>query len=376
MTDFTHNELLRYSRQCSLPEVGLNGQKKLKNTSILCIGAGGIGSPALTYLAAAGIGRIGIIDDDVVELSNLQRQILYTTSECGKAKTEIAKNRLLAINENIEIQTFTQKLSYENALNLVENYQIVLDGSDNYSTKYLANDACYTKRIPLISASLFQFNGQLITLRYTENDAACYRCLYPIIPPIGAMQNCAESGILGSVAGMLGTMAATQAIKLVLNIGDNLKNQLLLVQTLTLEIKKYQFTKRKECILCGKDTPFTQLPRYEEKICSTGSIQEITPTQLQNALAQNKKLLIIDVRSGWERLLSQIPHSIHIPLAELEDFKFDGVDFNTQDAIVLYCKVGVRSEYAAKLLQQRGIRNVYNLQGGIQEWILTTKKVS
>lgn len=264
MTTLTSSELLRYSRQISLAQVGTQGQEKLKNTSILCIGAGGIGSPVLLYLAAAGVGKIGIIDNDVVELSNLQRQVLYKSEHCGQNKTLVAKQQLLTLNENIQIDTYCERLNINNAFDIISQYQIVIDGSDNYATRYLASDVCQIKKITLVSASLLQFNGQLLTLYYSQNDTACYRCLYPNPPPSGLIQNCADAGIIGSVAGILGTMAATQAIKVVLDINQNDKNKLFVFDGLTCELNKYNFAKRADCILCGNHVSFENLPRYEK----------------------------------------------------------------------------------------------------------------
>lgn len=364
MADFTPSELLRYSRQFSLPQIGLAGQQKLKNSSILCIGAGGIGSPVLSYLAAAGIGKIGIIDDDVVELSNLQRQILYSTTECGLAKVAIAKKRLLALNNAVEVITYQEKLTRDNALDIVADYHIVIDGSDNYVTRYLVNDACQLNKVTLISASLFQFSGQLLAFEYAKSDVACYRCLYPAPPPAGLIQNCADAGILGSVAGILGTMATTAALKLACDMDSGLKNQLLVFDGLQFDIKKYHFSKNTQCDLCAKNTAFLQLPRFEEGVCTTTSLAEMTTEQLIDNLEQGKNILIIDVRNDWERLQNYIPNSLHIPLTVIENLQVIPQEFNNHDAIVLYCSAGIRSAKAAKLLQQKGLKNVYNLQGG------------
>jgi molybdopterin/thiamine biosynthesis adenylyltransferase/rhodanese-related sulfurtransferase len=374
MLDFTQDELRRYARQFSLPQVGLVGQQKLKNTSILCVGAGGIGSPVLYYLAAAGIGKIGIIDDDKVELSNLQRQILYTTADCGRPKTEVAKERLLAINSNIYVNTYQKKLNVDNIFDVLPDYQMVIDGSDNFPTRYLVNDACYVKKTILISASLFQFTGQLVTLPYPSEDAACYRCLYPSPPPPGLIQNCVDAGIMGSVAGILGTMAATQAIKLAFNLDNDLRNQLLVFDGLTFDIKKYSYNKQKDCILCGKNMSFNELPRYMENVCATPDQAQVTPNQLNDYLKQQQKVLIIDVRSAWERNICAIPGSIHIPVEEFEKLDLKTVAFEENDRIILYCKAGIRSEKVASFLKEKGIKNVYSLKGGIVEWMSIVNK--
>ncbi len=368
MTALTTPELLRYSRQITLPQVGVNGQQQLKNASILCIGAGGIGSPVLLYLAAAGIGKIGIIDDDVIELSNLHRQVLYTTDHCGQSKVDIAKQQLLANNDKIQIHTYSERLNVNNAFDIISQYQIVIDGSDNYATRYLASDVCQINKITLISASLFQFSGQLLTLYYTQEDAACYRCLYPNPPPAGLMQNCADAGIIGSVAGILGTMAATQAIKVVLNADQNDKNKLFIFNGLNFELEKFSFVKRADCVLCAANAPFAQLPRHEENFCSNMDmdVKQITVAQLIDY--QTKNILLVDVRSHLERNLGHIPNSIHIPMEDFSALDVNQANFQNKDAIILYCKSGLRSAHVAQLLQEKGLSNVYNLAGGIIAW--------
>lgn len=365
MTDFTPDELLRYSRQFSLPQVGLVGQKKLKDTAILCIGAGGIGSPVLSYLVAAGVGKVGIIDDDVVDLSNLQRQILYSTAECGLPKVSMAKKRLLALNDQIEIVTYQEKITRENALERTTNYQLVIDGSDNYVTRYLVNDACQINKVMLISASLFQFSGQLIAFDFKQADVACYRCLYPTPPPAGLIQNCADAGIFGAVAGILGTFAATAAIQLACAMPYTLKNQLLVFNSLNFDIKKYYFSKNHDCALCGLNTPFMQLDRFDAAVCSTDSV-EISAEQLSKDLQQNKDVLIVDVRQDWERLQGYIANSLHSPLSELEKWQTIPENFKNHQAVVLYCAAGVRSLQAVKLLQRLGLTHVYSLKGGFK----------
>lgn len=368
MTALTTSELRRYSRQMILPQVGLSGQEKLKNTSILCIGAGGIGSPALLYLAAAGVGTIGIIDDDVVELSNLQRQILYNIQHCDQKKVDIVKQQLLALNKNIKIHTYDQRLNAKNAFDIIPHYQIVIDGSDNYATRYLANDVCQFKKITLISASLFQWSGQLLTFYFSEKDTACYRCLYPNPPPQGVTQNCVDAGIIGSVAGILGTMAATQAIKIILSTSSEDKNKLFVFNAHNFDLEKYFFTKRSDCELCAGNISFAQLPRYQENFCSSIIVKSLSIPQLLEFQRKNKNILLVDVRSHLERLLGYIPGSIHIPLENISTLDVNQTSFENKDGIVLYCKSGVRSAHAAQLLQEKGLANVYNLNGGIVEW--------
>ncbi len=373
MLDLTPNELLRYSRHFSLPQVGLAGQKKLKNTSVLCVGAGGIGSPALLYLASAGIGKIGIVDNDTVELSNLQRQILYTTENCGQSKATLARQRLLAINDAIQVNAYGERLNSNNVLDMLSDYDIILDGSDNYATRYLVSDACYTKKKTLISASLFQFSGQLVTFQYERNNEPCYRCLYPNPPPVGLIQNCTEAGIVGAVAGILGTMAATQVIKHALSLSDGLDHQLLIFDGSTLEIKKYPVHKKENCIVCEKNTPFNDLPRYESNNCTVLNPLQLSPEQCLD-LQQKKKVLLIDVREAWEREIYAIPNSTHIPTKQLETLDLNTLASAENETIVLYCKSGIRSERSAKFLQQRGIENVYNLAGGVVAWAAVIDK--
>lgn len=365
MTNFTHSELQRYARQFSLPQIGLEGQQRLKNMSVLCVGAGGIGSPVLAYLAAAGIGKIGIIDDDRIELSNLQRQILYTTEECGEPKVTVAKNRLLNLNDTIELSTHPTKLTRDNALEIIPNYQIVIDGSDNYATRYLVNDACQVKRVNLISASLFQFGGQLLAFEFGQSNTACYRCLYPAPLAANFTQNCVEAGVVGAVAGILGTMAATAAIKLACGMQTGLQNQLLVFDGLDFDLKKYRFDKDPHCVLCSGEITFQQLPHFEKAMCVTSS--EITQEQLHNYLDQKKRILIVDVRNEQERAKGCIPVSHHFPFDELEKLTEIPADFHNYDAIVLYCTLGIRSSKAVKFLQQKGLQNVFSLKGGFDK---------
>lgn len=367
MTDFTQAELLRYSRQCALPQIGVAGQKKLRDTAVLCVGAGGIGSPVLYYLAAAGIGKIGIIDDDQVELSNLQRQILFQNVDCGQSKAAQAKQRILALNDQIQVQAYTERLNSANVFELLADYPIIVDGSDNYATRYLLSDACAVKKRMLVAASLLQFSGQLLTFQYANNDQACYRCLYPAPPPAGLVPNCAEAGVIGAVAGTLGSLAATQVIKLALDLPDALRNQLLVFNGLSCELKKYTYHKRVDCPLCSNTVLFDELPRYPENSCSL-PLAQITPQQLQQQLQQKQKVLVIDVRADWERAIYAIPDSMHIPVEKFDQLDISTLALDQHAMVALYCKSGVRSAKAARLLQAKGVDHVYSLTGGIIAW--------
>lgn len=291
--------------------------------------------------------------------------MLYKSEHCGQSKALVAKQQLLALNENIQVDTYCEPLNVNNAFNIIPQYQIIIDGSDNYATRYLANDVCQIKKITLISASLLQFDGQLLTFYHAEKDVACYRCLYPNPPPAGLILNCADAGIIGSIAGILGTMAATQAIKIALGINQNDKNKLFVFDGVTFELHKYNFTKRADCILCSSNIAFEQLPRYETNFCSSTQIKQISVKQLADYQTKNNNILLVDVRTHHERNLGYIPNSIHIPLDEIPNI--DKNLFN-KDMVILYCKSGVRSAHAAMILQEKGLKNVFNLAGGIVEW--------
>lgn len=368
MEYFNQNELLRYARHFSIPTIGFEGQKKLKNYSVICIGAGGIGCSALTYLAAAGIGKIGIIDFDKVELSNLQRQILYCDEDSGKNKAQIAAERLNSLNYNIKIECLTDKLKANNAFDILSQYDLVIDGSDNYAARYLINDVCFWLNKPFISTSVYRFTGQLAFFNFPNNP--CYRCLYASPPPIGVISNCSDAGVFGVAPGIMGCFAANEVLKHVLEIGNTLENVLVVFDSLSLSLKKLPIVQNSECVLCAKKTPFNELPHYDEELCDS-NIKKINFMSVDElATLQSKdNILIVDVRQEWEREICHIPHSIHVSLNDLQKQGTLELIKNSQKfVIVLYCKAGSRSEQAVSFLQEQGINNTYSLRGGILEW--------
>lgn len=355
----SQSEIHRYTRQ--LPIVGLNGQKQLSNASVLCVGAGGLGSSALLYLVSAGVGKIGIVDGDQVALSNLHRQILYVEADVGKAKVDCAKKHLLARNHHVSIETYEYFLTTENAESCLKHYDFVIDCTDNFKARYLINDYCYKLSKSLMSASIYQFHAQLSF--FNNEKSACYRCLYPVPPDPSLVPNCEIGGILGAVTGVVGALLASEVIKLILNKGTNLANQLLTIDLLTLCVRQFPVEKNKACSLCAKKEKSDML--FEANDCSSAEIPEISPLDLSILLRDKKeKVFLIDVRETFEREIACI-ESIHVPSGE---FMPERIPFNREDFIVLYCKYGVRSKYCASILKASGYRNVYNLSGGIIAW--------
>ncbi|CDZ77639.1 putative adenylyltransferase/sulfurtransferase MoeZ [Legionella massiliensis] len=346
------SEFLRYQRH--LPVIGTQGQLRLKQAKILCVGAGGLGCPALQYLAAAGIGTLGIIDSDKVDLSNLQRQILFQTSDIGRLKTEVAKERLLALNPEITINTYCEFFSDANASSLVNDYQIVLDASDNYQTRYLLNEVCRAQNTPLVSASIYQFDAQISVFNF--HNGPCYQCLYPSPPPPALTPNCTLGGVLGVLPGVVGAMQATEAIKIVLEQGEILSGTLLSMDLLAMRFN--QFTIDKQDCTQHPAIRFTNLSNKEPK--------SISPAELKALLSSGKEALkLIDVRQAYEREICHIGGQ-HIPLSELDQ----NLDQITDGQLtVIYCKSGARSAQACLKLEEAGFTRVMNLQGGILGWI-------
>lgn len=369
MTSFNNNELQRYSRHFSLPHVGKSGQEILKSTSVLCIGAGGIGSPVVYYLAAAGVGKIGIIDHDRVDMSNLNRQIIYIEKDCGKLKAEIAARKISEFNSNIQVITYTEQLTCDNAQKLVNNYDVIVDGSDNYETRYLVNDAAFFAKKPVVSASIYQYTGQLAVFNY--KDGPCYRCLYPEPPENNLIPNCNDSGVLGAVTGIIGSMAAMETIKLLIQFQDHLKNSLIIYDALSLEMKKYQIAKKSQCILCSGRTAFADLPRYQQIICAAKHSSSVISANVLAMKMKQEKILLIDVRESWEHAIKSIPGSINIPLSEIKPMQLSQFDKMKNDSIVLYCKSGQRSHMVMNTLLNSGFTNIFNLEGGIDNWLKT-----
>jgi sulfur-carrier protein adenylyltransferase/sulfurtransferase len=364
------DEILRYSRHLVLPEVGLEGQQAIKAAKVLCVGAGGLGSPAAMYLAAAGVGTIGIVDFDVVDFSNLQRQLLHMTHDVGRPKVESARERLNAINPEVHVETHEVALSAVNALELLARYDVIVDGTDNFPTRYLVNDACVLTRRPYIYGSVFRFEGQVSIFATAEGP--CYRCLYPEPPPAGLVPSCAEGGVLGVLPGIIGTIQATEALKQILGAGDSLAGRLLLLDALAMKFREVRVRRDPECPVCGDHPTIRELQDYEQ-FCGTSlaapSSQsadfDISPVELSHALDRREAPLLLDVREPMEFKINRLPNSVLIPFGNLPD-RLAEIDA-TRD-VVVYCHYGIRSVRAVELLRAAGFR-ARNLQGGIAAWI-------
>jgi len=381
LPQLTNEEIKRYSRHLIMPEVGVDGQRRLKAGSVLCVGAGGLGSPAAMYLAAAGVGRIGIVDFDVVDYSNLQRQIIHGTSSIGKTKLESAKARLLDINPHVQVDTYETALSSENALELFAPYDVILDGTDNFPTRYLTNDACVLLGKPNAYGSIFRFEGQASV--FGAKDGPCYRCLYPEPPPPGLVPSCAEGGVLGVLPGVIGVIQATEAIKLITGIGEPLIGRFMIYDALRMKFRELKLRKDPDCPVCGTHPTVTTLIDYEEFCGLRPSVEaeaaelasaaagappatEITVLELKARMDRGDKLVIVDVREPNEYQINRIPGSVLIPLGEIPR-RYAELD---QDAeLVMQCKMGGRSAKAADYLRSVGFKRVLNLKGGILEWV-------
>jgi molybdopterin/thiamine biosynthesis adenylyltransferase/rhodanese-related sulfurtransferase/molybdopterin converting factor small subunit len=369
----SNEEVKRYSRHLIMPEVGIQGQRKLKAASVLLIGTGGLGSPLGLYLAAAGVGRIGLVDFDVVDFTNLQRQVLYTHADVGRPKLEVAKERLSAINPYIQIETHDAKLSSENALEILQGYDIVVDGTDNFPTRYLVNDACVLLGKPNVYGSIFRFEGQASV--FDASKGPCYRCLYPEPPPPGLVPSCAEGGVLGILPGIIGTIQATETIKLILGTGEPLVGRLLLFHALKMRFRELKLRKNPSCPICGPQRTITQLIDYEafcglrrgEEAASQSSDTsfEIAPQELKAMLDAKKPIRIIDVREPHEYEICHIQGSTLIPLSE---FIQRMGELDSSETLVLYCHRGMRSMKALEILRSAGFRKVKSLKGGIDAW--------
>lgn len=367
----SHDEILRYSRHLILPDVGTEGQRKLKAARVLLIGAGGLGSPLALYLAAAGVGHIGLVDFDVVDVTNLQRQVLHGTSDVGTPKLVSARKRIAEVNPHVELTTYEEPLTSANALEIFRGYDLVVDGTDNFPTRYLVNDACVLLGIPNVYGSIYRFEGQASV--FGTKDGPCYRCLYPEPPPPGLVPSCAEGGVLGVLPGLVGTLQATEAIKLILGIGEPLVGRLLLVDALGATFRTVKVRKDPNCPACGTRT-LTQLIDYEQFCGSphtggeqkvTASIPEITPREAAERL-QAGTIDIIDVREPHELVIAQYPKVTAIPLGQLAERV---AELPRDRDLVLACRSGVRSAKAVQQLQAAGFTRVWNLAGGIHRWI-------
>lgn len=356
------SELSRYSRHLVLPEIGLAGQEKLKRARVLMIGAGGLGSPALLYLAASGLGTLGIVDFDRVDLSNLQRQVLYTVDDIGAPKVKVAARRLKALNPDLDVHEHEVVLRADNILELFGRYDVVIDGTDQFATRYLVSDACVLTGRPLVSAAIHRFEGQAMT--YVPGTG-CYRCLFPVPPGAGAVPNCAEAGVLGVLPGVLGAVQATEAIKIVLGIGELLTNRLLTYDALTLRTDEFRFLRRKDCDVCGEHPKIRELQDLAP-ICSRDeleSIRRIAPRGL--AQWRDGSELVVDVRRESEFEVSHLEGAINIPLDELPE-RLNEI-FATEK-LLFVCRGGARSLAACELAITRGVRNPAHLEGGLLAW--------
>ncbi len=359
-------ELQRYSRHLIMPEVTSEGQNRLKAARVLCIGAGGLGSPAALYLAAAGVGTIGIVDFDEVDLSNLQRQILHGTKDIGRDKLKSARDRLHDINPQIEIELHKCRFSSENAAQLVARYDVVVDGSDNFPTRYLSNDVCVFARKPNVYGSVFRFEGQT-TVFAPHLGGPCYRCLFPEPPPPESVPNCAQAGVLGVLPGIIGMLQAIETLKMILGIGEALVGRLLHFDALKVKFRELNLRRDPQCPVCGEN-PTIFSPIDYEQFCGVrdkGEIAEMSPHELKRRMDAGEPFELIDVREPFEYEVARIDGAKLIPLGEITE-RLD--ELSGKQPIVVHCHSGKRSEQAARLLQQRGFANVYNLEGGIDAW--------
>lgn len=367
-----NDEIARYSRHVILPEVGITGQRKLKAASVLLIGAGGLGAPVGMYLAAAGIGRLGLVDFDVVDESNLQRQIIHGTRDVGRAKLASAQDRLTDINPHVQIETHETRLTSANALQLIANYDVIVDGTDNFATRYLVNDACVLAGKPNVYGSIFRFEGQASV--FWAERGPCYRCLYPEPPPPGLVPSCAEGGVLGVLPGIIGTIQANEAIKIILGADGVMVNRLLLFDGWRMHFREVKLHKNPDCAICGHNPTIKELIDYEQ-FCGTGQpaptgtesgITEITATELKRRLDRGDRIQIIDVREPHEYEIAQIPNSRLIPLGQVLS-RLDEIDAAVET--VVHCKMGSRSAKAIQTLRRAGFGGrLLNLKGGITAW--------
>jgi len=364
------DEILRYSRHLIMPEVGMEGQTKLKAAKVLCIGAGGLGSPLGLYLAAAGVGTLGIVDFDVVDFTNLQRQVIHSTADVGRPKLQSAAEKIKAINPFVEVKPYETRLTSANALELFRDFDMVVDGTDNFPTRYLVNDACVLTGKPNVYGSIFRFEGQVSV--FATKEGPCYRCLYPEPPPPGLVPSCAEGGVLGILPGLVGLMQATEAIKLILGAGEPLIGRLVLVDALGMKFRELKLRKNPDCPVCGKHRTITELIDYnqfcgirgEEKPVSSSNLPEISVEELKRRKDAGEDIFILDVREPHEYQISNLGGYL-IPLNDLPKRVHE---LDSSREIVAHCKMGGRSAKAVDFLRQAGFTKVKNLTGGINAW--------
>lgn len=371
LPELSREEILRYSRHLLIPEVGLEGQRKLKNSSALIVGVGGLGSPVALYLAAAGVGRLGIVDHDAVDSSNLQRQVIFGTSSIGRLKVESARSRLLDLNSDIQVDAFNEPFTSGNALRIARDFDLILDGTDNFPTRYLTNDTAVFLGKPNVYASIYRFDGQ-VSVFYAK-EGPCYRCLFPEPPPPGLVPSCAEGGVLGVLPGTIGMLQATEALKLLLGIGEPLIGKLLLYNALDMSFDFVKLKKNPNCRVCGPNADVKELVDYEE-FCGAPSHDheeafsdarvDITASELAERMKMNH-IKLLDVREPHELEISKLPNAINIPLGQLAGRL---VELDSADDMAVFCKSGTRSMRALELLSGAGFKKVRNLKGGINAW--------
>jgi sulfur-carrier protein adenylyltransferase/sulfurtransferase len=376
----TPDETLRYSRHLTLSEIGVAGQEQLKAGRVLCIGAGGLGSPATLYLAAAGIGTLGLVDLDVVDVTNLQRQIIHSSADVGRSKLDSARDRIAAINPHVDVVLHHERFDVSNALDLVRAYDVIIDGTDNFPTRYLVNDACVIARRPNVYGSIMRFEGQASV--FAVDGGPCYRCLHPEPPPAGLIPSCAEGGVLGVLPGVIGTIQATEAIKVMLGIGESLVGRFLIYDALQMRFRTLTLRRDPDCPVCGTNPPIRDLREYAAHCAASGSdpvwaglepsgqgseeMDDMTVTELKARIDAGSAPLVIDVRNPAEFAICRIPGARLIPLPELSGRL---AELDPGADVVVHCKSGVRGARATRLLRQHGFRNARNLTGGILAWI-------
>src|SRR5437667_10579016 len=363
-------EILRYSRHLIMPEVGMDGQLKLKQAKVLCIGAGGLGSPLALYLAAAGVGRLGIVDFDVVDFTNLQRQIIHDTDDVARPKIESAKDTIADINPNVEVVPHETRLSSENALDIFKNFDIVADGTDNFPTRYLVNDACVLLGKPNVYGSIFRFEGQASV--FYAKEGPCYRCLYPEPPPPGLVPSCAEAGVLGVLPGIVGSIQALETSKLIIGQGQPLIGRLLLFDALHLKFRELKLRKNPDCPVCGAHPTVTKLIDYDQFCGVRGedhivpvTVPEISALEVKQMMDERKPFVLVDVREPHEYQICKIPGSKLIPLGDVPRRMHE---LNSADEIVVHCRSGQRSAQAVGFPIKAGFRKIHNLRGGVLSW--------
>ncbi|GAB3372495.1 molybdopterin-synthase adenylyltransferase MoeB [Azotobacter armeniacus] len=369
----SNQEVNRYSRHLLLPEVGWEGQLKLKKSKVLCVGTGGLGSPLALYLAAAGVGRLGLVDNDVVDYSNLQRQVIHYTSSVGRPKVSSAAEKLRDLNPEIEIIEHEAMLTSENAFDICSQYDVIADGTDNFSTRYLTNDVCVLLGKPNVHASIFRFEGQASV--FYAKEGPCYRCLYPEPPPPGEMPSCAEGGVLGVLPGLLGVIQATEVIKQILGIGDPLIGRLLMFDALSMRANELQIQKDPSCPICGTSPSITALQDYQAFCGSAApsgeSRREIAANDAAIKARHGEDVILLDVRESHEWGICRIEGAVHVPLGELPvRYK----ELNPTKEIIVYCLMGERSRKALEILERHGFHKAYSLRGGLRAWAAEVDK--